>query len=89
MRKSSTSGLGPEATASDYVSFDYFMSIDIRTTLPFLEKFKAKFGADALVNTVGVAMYNAAHMAALALTRGPARSAPTGVADEARGHRLR
>ena len=35
----------------------------------FLERFRAKFGDDALVNTVGVGMYNAAHMAALALEK--------------------
>ena len=36
---------------------------------PFLERFKQKFGQDALMNTVGVAMYNAAYMAAKAIEK--------------------
>lgn len=62
-----TTGLGPEVSGGDYVSFDYFMSIKHPNNAPFLERFKKKFGADALMNTVGVAMYNAAHMAAKAI----------------------
>lgn len=64
-----TSGLGPEVSANTYVSFDYFMTIDTPNNKAFLEKFKAKFGNDALVNTVGVGMYNAAHMAAMAIEK--------------------
>ena len=64
-----TSGLGPEVSAGNYVSFDYFMSIEHPNNKAFLERFRAKFGEDALVNTVGVGMYNAAHMAALALEK--------------------
>ena len=64
-----TSGLGPAVSANTYVSFDYFMSIETPNNKVFLEKFKAKFGKDALVNTVGVGMYNAAHMAAIAITK--------------------
>ena len=63
-----TTGLGPEVSGGDFVSFDYFMSIKHPNNAPFLERFKKKFGADALMNTVGVAMYNAAHMAAKAIT---------------------
>lgn len=64
-----TSGLGPKVSANAYVSFDYFMSIDTPNNKAFLEKFRAKFGKDALVNTVGVGMYNAGHMAALAIAK--------------------
>ena len=64
-----TSGLGPAVSANTYVSFDYFMSIETPNNKVFLEKFKAKFGKDALVNTVGVGMYNAAHMAAIAINK--------------------
>lgn len=64
-----TSGLGPDVSAGAYVSFDYFMSIKNPNNGPFLERFRAKFGKDALMNTVGVAMYNAAHMAALAIKK--------------------
>jgi urea transport system substrate-binding protein len=62
-----TSGLGPEVSAGAYVSFDYFMTINDANNLEFLARFREKFGKDALMNTVGVAMYNAAHMAALAI----------------------
>lgn len=64
-----TSGLGPEVSAGTYVSFDYFMTIKHPNNADFLKRFRAKFGKDALVNTVGVAMYNAAHMAALAIKK--------------------
>lgn len=64
-----TSGLGPEVSAGAYVSFDYFMTIQQPNNKVFLEKFRAKYGADALVNTVGVGMYNAAHMLALAIAK--------------------
>lgn len=64
-----TSGLGPKVSANTYVSFDYFMSIDTPNNKAFLDKFKAKFGSNTLVNTVGVGMYNAAHMAAMAIAK--------------------
>jgi len=64
-----TSGLGPDVSANTYVSFDYFMSIKHPNNVAFLERFRAKYGADALMNTVGVGMYNAAHMAALAIEK--------------------
>ncbi len=64
-----TSGLGPEGSAGTYVSFDYFMSIQHPNNKIFLESFRKKFGQKALMNTVGVAMYNAAHMAALAIEK--------------------
>jgi urea transport system substrate-binding protein len=64
-----TSGLGPEVSQGDYVSFDYFMSIEHPNNKAFLERFKTKFGQDALMNTVGVAMYNAAYMAAAAIEK--------------------
>ena len=64
-----TSGLGPEVSAGTYVSFDYFMTIQHPNNKIFLEKFFAKYGKDALMNTVGVGMYNAAHMAALAIAK--------------------
>ena len=64
-----TSGLGPEVSAGTYVSFDYFMSINKPSNATFLEKFRAHAGDDALMDTVGVAMYNAGHMAAMALRK--------------------
>jgi len=64
-----TSGLGPNVAAGDYVSFDYFMAIKTANNAKFLKKYRAQNGQDALMDTVGVAMYNAGHMAALALAR--------------------
>jgi urea transport system substrate-binding protein len=64
-----TSGLGPDVSQGDYVSFDYFMTIEHPNNQAFLERFRAKFGQDALMNTVGVAMYNAAYMAAAAIEK--------------------
>jgi urea transport system substrate-binding protein len=64
-----TSALGPAASEGTYVSFDYFMSIKQPNNTAFLKKFRAKFGQNALMDTVGVAMYNAAHMAAIAITK--------------------
>jgi urea transport system substrate-binding protein len=64
-----TSGLGPDVSAGTYVSFDYFMTIKEPNNEAFLKRFREKFGANALMNTVGVAMYNAAHMVALAIAK--------------------
>lgn len=64
-----TSGLGPDVSAGTYVSFDYFMTIKEPNNEAFLKRFREKFGSNALMNTVGVAMYNAAHMAALAIAK--------------------
>jgi urea transport system substrate-binding protein len=64
-----TSGLGPEVSAGAYVSFDYFMTISHPNNKIFLDKYKAKYGPDALMNTVGVGMYNAAHMGAMAIAK--------------------
>lgn len=62
-----TSGLGPDVSAGTYVSFDYFMSIDTPNNKAFLEALFKKYGKDVLMNTVGVGMYNAAHMLAQAI----------------------
>ena len=64
-----TSGLGPEVSAGTYVSFDYFMSINNPNNAAFLDRLRAKYGKDVLMNTVGVGMYNAAHMAAMAIAK--------------------
>jgi urea transport system substrate-binding protein len=64
--EAATEGVGPEASAGAYVSFDYFWSIDNPNNVKFREKFGSAH-PDVLMNTVGVAMYNAAHMAARAI----------------------
>jgi urea transport system substrate-binding protein len=45
------------------------MSINNPNNEAFLKHFREKFGKDALMNTVGAAMYNAAHMAAIAIAK--------------------
>lgn len=64
-----TSGLGPDVSVGTYVSFDYFMSIDTDNNKTFLEKLFRKFGDDTLMNTVGVGMYNSAHLLAQAISK--------------------
>ena len=69
MRRWSLPASGPRSRPAHYVSFDYFMTISHPNNKAFLESFRAKYGPDALMNTVGVGMYNAAHMAALAIAK--------------------
>lgn len=64
--EAATSGIGPDATEGDYVSFDYFWSIDTANNQEFRRKVEKSY-PDVIMNTVGVAMYNAAHMAAKAI----------------------
>lgn len=64
--EAATTGIGPEASAGTYVSFDYFWAIDTPNNRKFREAFREKH-PDVLMNTVGVAMYNAAHMLARAI----------------------
>lgn len=64
-----THSLGPDVAGGAYVSFDYFMSIKGENNQRFLKKFHKRFGNDKLMNTVGVAMYNIGHMAAMALQK--------------------
>lgn len=64
--EAATSGIGPDATAGDYVSFDYFWSIDTPNNKAFRAKVSQKY-PDVIMSTVGVAMYNAAHMTAKAI----------------------
>ena len=64
-----TSGLGPEVSSGTYVSFDYFMTIKHQNNKDFLKRYHSRYGSDALMNTVGVGMYNAAHMGAMAIEK--------------------
>lgn len=66
--EAATNGVGPDASAGDYVSFDYFWSIDTPNNAEFRKRFSAKH-PKVLMDTVGVAMYNAAHMTALAIEK--------------------
>ena len=64
-----TSGLGPDASEGTYVSFDYFMTIEHPNNKAFLSRYEARYGKGELMNTVGVGMYNAAHMGAMAIEK--------------------
>ncbi|MGH7069716.1 MAG: substrate-binding protein [Acetobacteraceae bacterium] len=64
-----TSGLGPQVSAGGYSSFDYFMTLKVPSNQAFIKRLKEKYGKGALMDTVGADMYNAAHMAAMALAK--------------------
>lgn len=64
-----TSGLGPEVSAGGYSSFDYFMSLKLPSNQSFIERLEKRFGKNSLMDTVGADMYNAAHMAAMAIAK--------------------
>jgi len=64
-----TLALGPKVSAGDYASFDYFMSIKNPNNKHFLDSYRAEAGPDATLNTVAAGMYNAAHVAAMALEK--------------------
>ena len=66
--EAATSGIGPDATEGDYVSFDYFWSIKTPNNETFRKKVQEKY-PKVIMNTVGVAMYNAAHMTAKAIEK--------------------
>jgi len=61
-----TRAKGTQASAGAYSSFDYFMALQTPENQAFLKRFRDKYGPDAVMYTVGVAMYNAAHMFARA-----------------------
>ena len=64
-----TTALGPDVSAGDYASFDYFMSIKHPNNKKFLDTYRAEAGPDAVLNTVAAGMYNAAHMVAMAIEK--------------------
>ena len=64
-----TSGLGHEVSSGTYVSFDYFMTIKHQNNKDFLKRYHSRYGSGTLMNTVGVGMYNAAHMGAMAIEK--------------------
>ncbi len=66
--EAATSGIGPDATEGDYVSFDYFWSIKTPNNEAFRQKVTKQY-PKVIMNTVGVAMYNAAHMTAKAIEK--------------------
>lgn len=66
--EAATSGVGPAASAGTYVSFDYFWFLKNSNNASFRRVVRAKYPT-VLMDTVGVAMYNAAHMAHLAMTK--------------------
>ncbi|MDR7554256.1 MAG: substrate-binding protein [Armatimonadota bacterium] len=79
-----TTRVGAEASAGDYASFDYFMALHHPNNHGFLARLRRKFGRDAMTNTVGVAMYNAAHMVVQAIAH--AGTLETGAVREALSH---
>jgi len=64
--ESATMDLGPSASCGDFSSFDYFWCVDHPNNIRFRRRFH-EFYPDVIMDTVGVAMYNAAHMLANAI----------------------
>src|SRR3989475_1505568 len=64
--EATTRAKGTQASAGTYSSFDYFMAVQTPENQAFLKRLRDKYGPDAVMNTIGVAMYNAAHMFARA-----------------------
>ena len=73
--ETTTRAKGPQASAGTYSSFDYFMAVQTPENLAFIKRFRDKYGPDAVMITIGVGMYNAVHMFALAAEQ--ARSVET------------
>lgn len=53
-----TEGLGPEASAGTYQSFDYWHTLDTEVNNRLIDDLHSKYGEEAGMNTVGAAMYN-------------------------------
>jgi urea transport system substrate-binding protein len=72
-----TARLGPAVSEREFASFDYFMGLAHVNNRRFLGKLRRRFGRGAMMSTVGVGMYNAARMLAVAIEK-------AGAADTAR-----
>jgi urea transport system substrate-binding protein len=53
-----TNGIGTEASAGTYQSFDYFQMIDNEVNNQLVETVKSEYDSEAGMNSVGAAMYN-------------------------------
>ena len=56
--------MGAENAVGHYTSFNYFQSVDTPENKSFVERFKAKYGADSVTNAVMEAAYFSAYFLA-------------------------
>lgn len=61
--------MGAENAVGHYTSFNYFQSVDTPENKSFVERFKAKYGADSVTNAVMEAAYFSAYFLAQALDK--------------------
>jgi urea transport system substrate-binding protein len=64
-----TAAMGPENAVGHYTSFDYFQSVDTPENKSFVERYKAKYGANQVTNAVMQAAYFSAYFLAQALEK--------------------
>ena len=62
-------GDGAENAVGHYTSFNYFQSVDTPENKAFVERFKAKYGANSVTNAVMEAAYFSAYFLAQALEK--------------------
>jgi urea transport system substrate-binding protein len=61
--------MGPENAAGHYTSFNYFQSVDTPENKSFVERYKAKYGANQVTNAVMEAAYFSAYFLAQAIEK--------------------
>src|SRR3954453_18224336 len=64
-----TAAMGAENAVGHYPSFNYFQSVDTPENKSFVERFKAKYGANSVTNAVMHAAYFSAYFLAQALEK--------------------
>ncbi len=64
-----TAAMGPENAAGHYTSFNYFQSVDTPENKSFVERYKAKYGANEVTNAVMEAAYFQTYFLAQAIEK--------------------
>ncbi|MBM3585262.1 MAG: ABC transporter substrate-binding protein [Alphaproteobacteria bacterium] len=64
-----TAAMGPENAAGHYTSFNYFQTVDTPENASFVERYKAKFGANEVTNAVMEAAYFQTYLLAQAIEK--------------------
>lgn len=64
-----TAAMGPENAVGHYTSFNYFQSVDTPENKSFVERYKAKYGANQVTNAVMEAAYFQTYLLAQAIEK--------------------
>jgi urea transport system substrate-binding protein len=64
-----TAAMGPENAAGHYTSFNYFQTVDTPENKVFVERYKAKYGANQVTNAVMEAAYFQTYLLAQAIQK--------------------